>query len=201
MERANTDLIFNVAQLLKEQIGATRRLELSTPLLMLDDGSSLGDEGMELIARDLTGQAKVTKLKEGVLVQGDVEARVNMECSRCLDRFEVPVEAGLEEQFEPTVDVESGATVHRADSTETDGAFEIDPNHMMNLGEPIRQALLVALPMKPLCREDCKGICPQCGHNLNEAECGHTDEVLDERWAGLRALNLADFETKDNRAN
>src|SRR5688572_22968974 len=109
MERTNSDLIYNVAQLLKGPVGSTRRLSLDTPELMLDDGSSLDDESGELVARNLDGQVKVTKLRDGVLVQGDVEARVSLECSRCLDRFEVAVDAGLEEQFHPTIDVETGA--------------------------------------------------------------------------------------------
>ena len=199
MERTNSDLIYNVAQLLKEQVGSTRRLSLDTPELVLDDGSSLGDESGELVACALDGQVKVTKLRDGVLVQGDVEARVSLECSRCLDRFEMAVDAGLEEQFQPTIDVETGAPVRRGDDAETEGAFEIDANHLMDLGEPVRQALLVALPMKPLCREDCKGICPQCGANLNETDCGHTDEEEDNRWASLRELDLADFPTGERQ--
>jgi|SRR5687768_12180349 len=201
MERTNTDLIFNVAQLLKEQVGATRKFSLATDELMLDDGSSLGDSGGELVARDLDGEVKVTKLKDGVLVQGDVEAKVSLECSRCLERFDLAVDASLEEQFQPTIDVETGAPIRPDAIVETEGVFEIDANHMMDLGEPVRQALLVALPMKPLCREDCKGICPRCGANLNEIDCGHTDEQEDNRWDVLRELDLADFPTGENRAN
>jgi uncharacterized protein len=199
MERTNTDLIFNVAQLLKEQVGATRRLTLDTDELVLDDGFSSGDSGGQLVARDLGGEVKVTKLRDGVLVQGDVEARVNLECSRCLERFDLAVDAGLEEQFQPTIDVETGAPIRRDAAEESEGIFEIDANHMMDLGEPVRQALLVALPMKPLCREDCKGICPQCGANLNEIDCGHTDEQEDHRWDVLRELDLADFPTGERQ--
>jgi uncharacterized protein len=201
MENTNPDLVFNVAQLLKEPVGSTRKLSLESAELLLDDGASLGNEGDVLSARELEGQVKVTKLGDGVLVQGDVEAKVTLECSRCLETFEVGVDAGLEEQFQPTIDVDTGAPIHRADFEQTDGAFEIDANHMMDLAEPVRQALLVALPMKPLCREDCKGICPQCGVNLNEVDCGHTDESEDNRWAGLRELNLADFPADSNRGN
>jgi uncharacterized protein len=52
--------------------------------------------------------------------------------------------------------------------------------------------------MRPLCREDCKGLCPTCGANLNEVDCGHTQEADDDRWAGLRQLNLSDFPVDKN---
>jgi len=71
----------------------------------------------------------------------------------------------------------------------------------MDLTEPVRQALLVALPMKPLCREDCAGICPQCGANRNETQCGPAEETVDDRWSGLRSLRLEDFPASQNRAN
>jgi uncharacterized protein len=68
----------------------------------------------------------------------------------------------------------------------------------MDLTEPVRQALLVALPMRPLCREDCKGLCVVCGANLNYVDCGHRQEEADKRWDALRALNIADFPVDKN---
>src|SRR5436305_8145456 len=103
MERsANTHLIFNVAQLLKERIGSTRRLPIETPSLSL-----YGEDGNALEARNLEGSMKVTRLGDGVLVQGDVEADVNVQCSRCLDDITLHVDSSLEEQFQPTADVET----------------------------------------------------------------------------------------------
>jgi len=192
----NNDLVFNVAQLLKERVGATRRLKLESPSLTLFDEDA-GEEGT-LEASELTGEVKVTRLSEGVLVQGDVEANVHMLCSRCLDEITVPVDARLEEQFEPTVDVETGKAIAKVQSDEDDMSFMIDSNHLMDLTEPVRQALLVALPMRPLCREDCKGLCVVCGANLNNVDCGHRQEEADNRWDALRALNIADFPVDKN---
>ena len=201
--KSNLDLIFNVAQLLKEPVGSTRRLDLETPELTLYDetgGEASGGQA-KIDAHSVEGQVKVTTLRDNVLVQGDVTAEVSLECSRCLELFDLPVEATLEEQFQPTIDVYSEAPVRRDEHEQNDQAFDIDANHMMDLTEPVRQALLVALPMKPLCREDCKGICPQCGANLNESDCGHTEESVDDRWSGLRALQLEDFPVSENRTN
>jgi uncharacterized protein len=193
MDSTDNELTYNVAQLLKERVGSTRKLDLSTDLLPLYD-----EAGEEVDARDLKGTVKVTKLGEGVLVQGDVKAHVHVQCSRCLTDIDLPVDAQLEEQFRPTVDVETGRAVERKSYEEDDTAFDIDPNHMMDLTEPVRQALLVAMDMRPLCREDCKGLCPECGANLNEVDCGHEPTFEDARWAPLRDLKLTDFPVERN---
>jgi uncharacterized protein len=192
----NNDLVFNVAQLLKERVGSTRRLTLESPSLNLYDENT--EEGETLEARDVRGNAKVTRLNDGVLVQGDVEANVQLQCSRCLEDLSLPVEARLEEQFQPTVDVETGHAITRAEDEEDDTVFKIDANHLMDLTEPVRPALLVAIPMRPLCREDCRGLCPECGASLNYVDCGHNQESPDSRWEALKALNIADFPVDKN---
>lgn len=201
MDAPNSDLVFNVAQLLKEQVGATRKLNLNTAALALDDAEA-GDPGAGPVdACRLTGQAKVTRIGNALLVQGDVAAEVEVDCSRCLDRVSMPVEGTLEETYQPTVDVMTGAPVNRADYEENDAAFEIDANHMMDLSEPVRQALLVAMPMKPLCKADCKGLCPQCGANWNDGPCDCKAETVDDRWMGLRKLRLDEFPAGDTSLN
>jgi len=194
--KTNYDLVFNVAQLLKERVGSTRELNLESPSLKLDDENG-GEEGT-LEARDVKGNVKVTRLGDGVLVQGDVKANVQLQCSRCLDDISLPVDARLEEQYQPTVDVETGRPITRSEDEVDDTVFKIDANHMMDLTEPVRQALLVAIPMRPLCREDCKGLCLECGANLNYVDCGHRQVASDNRWDALRALNIADFPVDKN---
>jgi uncharacterized protein len=200
METSNTDLIFNVAQLLKEPLGSTRKADISTPELQL---SAEDDEpgGAALEAHDVKGKVKITRLSKDLLVQGTVTGDVELECSRCLDKFSLPVEAGLEEKYQPSVDVETGRPVKREAFEEDDSAFGVSPNHEMDLTEPIRQALLVALPLKPLCREDCAGLCPQCGANLNEGPCGCEPDTEDDRWAALRELKLEDLPAGDSNLN
>ncbi len=195
MDNSNADLVYNMSQLLKERVGSTRKLSLETPILVLDAvdgtvGARNADGGEALVARNLHGEAKATRLGDGLLVQGDVEAAVQLECSRCLDPFTAAVDASLEEQFRQTVEVETGHIIQRTEFEENDNIFDIDHNHLMDLSEPVRQALLVALPMKPLCREECAGICPECGANLNETDCGHKPQKVDTRWAGLLELRL-----------
>jgi uncharacterized protein len=200
MKGTNNDLVFNVAQLMKEPIGSTRKLELNTPELVLTNEDT-GAEAAALQARDLQGNAKVTRLSRDLLVQGQVAAEVLVECSRCLDQFWAPVEGKLEEEFQPSIDVETGRPVPRESDEENDTAFEISANHEMDLTEPVRQSIIVSLPLKPLCREDCKGLCPQCGANWNEGLCDCETEVIDNRWQALRELQLEDLPAGDNNLN
>jgi uncharacterized protein len=71
---------------------------------------------------------------------------------------------------------------------EDEEAFSIDRNHIVDLSELIRQTLLVNLPLQPLCRAECAGLCPQCGKNLNEGPCDCPTETVDPRFAALESL-------------
>ncbi|GAC1447213.1 MAG: hypothetical protein PVSMB4_01990 [Ktedonobacterales bacterium] len=73
-------------------------------------------------------------------------------------------------------------------AAEDELVFPIDQNHLLDLREAIRQNLLLALPMRTICREECAGLCPQCGHNLNAGPCGCEPEVVESRFETLRAL-------------
>jgi uncharacterized protein len=68
------------------------------------------------------------------------------------------------------------------------GSFTIDEHHILDLTEAIRQYIVTAMPMKSLCREDCAGLCPTCGKDLNQGKCGCKQEELDPRWAELLKL-------------
>ncbi len=202
MESTNNNLVFNVAQLMKEPLGSTRKFELYAPSLVLgDENTDTDSDALELQARDLEGKVKVTRLTRDLLVQGQVEGEVLVECSRCLDQFWTPIEASLEEKFQPIIDVETGRPVHRETDEDEDTAFEISANHEMDLAEPVRQSILVELPLKPLCKDNCKGLCSQCGANLNERACNCETETVDNRWEALRKLQLEDLPSGDSNVN
>jgi len=200
MDTSHIDLSFNVAQLLKEPVGAIRKLDFGTDLLVLSDRSIDPEDPTLIDARDVTGQAKVTRLSQDLLVQGNVTANVRLTCSRCLEEFMLPVQGTLEEKYQPSVDVVTGRPVQRALDEEDDSAFSINAAHEIDLAEPVRQALLVALPIMPLHSPDCAGLCPVCGANLNEGPHTHESDDVDNRWAGLRELRLDDFPA-DNGQN
>lgn len=172
-------MIYNVAQLLKAPVGTSMRVELDPA-----DDLTLDDEHVRL-AGDVAGSVKLHRTNQGILADGSVTAPVRLECDRCLDEYTVTTTFPLLEHFYPTIDVITGAPLPR-DPAEL--AFPIDHNHLLDLREAIRQNLLLSLPMRSLCREDCAGLCPQCGQNLNEGTCDCVPEVEDTRFDALRAL-------------
>ncbi len=174
------ELVFNVAGLLKEPVGATREYELHDPRLELD-----GD----VAASELEGRARLLRIGSGILATGDVSGEVNLECARCLVPIHRRVEAHIEEEYRPTVDLRTGAPMDGAlEGEEEEDFFRISSDHLLNLTEAIRQNLLVSLPMNPLCKPDCAGLCPVCGADLNVENCGHTLVRQDPRLSALASL-------------
>jgi uncharacterized protein len=169
---------FNVAQLLKEATGGTRKYELN---------ESIDDFDPELVIQaPIAGKVKFTKIPQGVLVIGQLKTVLELNCNRCLEVFELPAVIQLEEEFRSLVDLQTGA--HLPQSDEEDEAILINDKNLLDLYEVIRQALLLALPSQRLCQEDCQGLCMSCGKNLNEDDCGCPTESYDPRWDALKTL-------------
>lgn len=165
---------YNVAQLLQDDVGATRLHDLAAPAYTIDPG-------VEAIA-PVTGRVKLTRTNRGVLADVDMVTQLHLACSRCLEDVSVPLATRFTEEFYPTVDLRTGLAVK---TPEGGTGFMLDEAHELDLTEPIRQQVLLELPMKPLCRADCAGLCPTCGHNLNDGPCGCTREPADPRLGTL----------------
>ena len=164
---------WNVAGLLQDDVGAIRQYELAEPPYEVDPGV--------VAAAPVTGSVKLTRTNRGILADARIKTRVSQECSRCLEEVRTPVAARITEEFFPTVDLRTGAKV-----TQPDGeGYMLSDAHELDLTEPVRQAVLLEQPMKPLCRPDCRGLCPSCGQNLNERECACTPEPTDPRLSQL----------------
>lgn len=168
----------NVAQLLKEPTGGTRKYELNETLDDLDP--------LLVIQSPIVGRVKFTKILQGILAQGKFRTEVEVNCNRCLEPFDLPVAFEIEEEFRPSVDLQTGARLPQDE--EADEATQISEQNILDLSEVARQALLIAMPAAATCRPDCAGLCPHCGQNLNEGPCDCTDDTLDPRWASLRDL-------------
>jgi len=173
----------NVSQQLKEPIGSVREYHIDADLKILDDEER----------SHVQGEVKFTRTNRGILVQGKLETRIYCDCSRCLKRYSCPLHIDLEEEYFPVIDVSTGTPL---DIPDEPGSFTIDEHHILDLRESIRQNALLAIPMKPLCREDCRGLCPQCGTNRNENECNCNRETIDPRWAKLKSLNMKSKKAK-----
>jgi uncharacterized protein len=169
---------FNVAQLLKAAPGASREYEL-------DEDISGIDKDLDVSA-PLVGTVRFLRLGEGILVTGLVKTRVRAPCRRCLADVQVPVELHLEEQFRPSIDIISGRPVPLEVGQEE--ATKTDERHMLDLTEVVRQNLILALPMSFQCKEECRGLCPVCGRNLNDGNCSCQPAEGDSRLSVLRDL-------------
>jgi uncharacterized protein len=134
--------LINVAQLLKEPVGACRSYDISE---VMD----------EQAGGCVKGKITLIRSGQGILVQAELTVEIELTCSRCLDIFLFPMRFDIEEEFLSTVDISSGLPLPLSEES---AGFTIDNDHLLDLGELIRQYALLNLPMKPLCRPDCAGI-------------------------------------------
>ncbi|GAB4115910.1 MAG: DUF177 domain-containing protein [Roseiflexaceae bacterium] len=176
MSRAEHDLKFNVAQLLREPIGATRSYTFDEDRITLDETLTL---------RSIVGKVRFTRTASGVLADLKAKGQVEMECTRCLKPAQQTVEISFYDEFHSRIEVHTGMALPLPNEEDP---FYIDELHMLDVGEAIREYALMELPMRPLCKPDCKGLCPQCGVDRNVEQCQCEDGVIDERLAALRAL-------------
>jgi uncharacterized protein len=120
------------------------------------------------------------------LVEGHVQARLDLTCVRCLTPLVYRAEFELEEVYRPSIDVVTGLPLEI--DPEVEEYLWIDHNHILHLNESIRQSIIVSIPIAPICSDECRGLCPRCGKNLNEGPCCCSDEEIDPRWEPLKAL-------------
>ncbi len=151
-------LAHNIADLIQLSTGATLVVEL--------DGA-VPDLSPELdLAGPTTGRARLHRTQRGIVAQCQVTTAVRLECSRCLEPMIQPMQIKFDEEFViegPGVEIEPDV-------------FQVDEHHVLDLTEAIRQYLTLALPLAPICRTDCAGLCPDCGEPLAEGhECALGD--------------------------
>ena len=117
--------------------------------------------------------------------------RLEVECSRCVEPFEVPIDTTFDLRYVPqTENVGEG----EREIGEDDLAIAFYREGMLDLIDLMREQFVLAMPMKPLCREDCRGLCPECGTNLNKGQCDCAPRWEDPRLAALKSLLPRDKE-------
>jgi uncharacterized protein len=170
-------LTFPVARLLAEGPGASRAFPVAG--VMLD----LGDDLRQ--ADPIEGTVHAVRTNRGLLVTGRLETSLESQCSRCLKSIEVPVTLDLEEEALPSIDLTTGAPV---DTSAEPDVLRLSDHHELELGETVREAILLAEPIAPLCRPDCPGLCPVCGADLSTGAHDHADADIDPRLEVLRGF-------------
>ena len=118
-------------------------------------------------------------------VSGHVTTRLELECGRCLEPFEIPIDSAFELQYVPQ---SHNAGQGEREIAEDDLTTAYYRDNTLDLGALMREQFQLALPMKPLCSEDCQGLCATCGANLNTTTCACTREWIDPRLAGLKGF-------------
>lgn len=160
MEKILHPLRTNVGFFLNKPIGYSRDFEFNFPTIFIEP---------DLYARNLIGSYIFSRTREGLLLQASLEADVEGQCTRCLDSIPVHIQTKFEELyvFEPRL-------VEELDEEQVprDGYIE--------LGIPFRDYILIEVPINSLCSPDCKGICLECGQNLNKGTCEHNHSILFE---------------------
>ncbi|WP_344918105.1 YceD family protein [Streptosporangium oxazolinicum] len=151
--------------------GSMRRVNLALP--------APADIGVEMIGVpkdvDVELDIRLEAVMEGVLVTGTAQAPLRGECARCLEPVISRSEVGFQELFFYSAE----------DAAEGDPLLD---GELLDLEPVFRDAVVLTLPLSPVCGEDCAGLCAECGVRLADAEPGHGHEVIDARWAKLQGL-------------
>lgn len=147
-------------------------------------------EGCFFVA-PLQTRLRVVRVGEMVEVEGTVQSRVRLSCSRCLTEFEEPLVGHFALTYArqmPAVTDEAGG--EEVELTAEEMGLTLFHGEEIDLGEAVAEQVIMALPMRPLCSEMCRGLCPQCGANLNEVDCGCEQPVFNVKFAALKDIKL-----------
>lgn len=125
------------------------------------------DPGLEFDAGDLSGVVRLEKHGKDILVRGHLEGHLDLTCSRCLDYYAGPFTADFDLLLVPGPE----PMVPEEELTAADLDLDYVTGAMVDLEGIIREQIILTVPLKPLCREECRGLCPGCGANLNREAC------------------------------
>jgi len=168
--KKNDPLRLDVSYLLKGSPGTYKEFEFSFPQLNFTP---------ELTLVDILGKIAISVTEDGVVADGKLVALTQLACSRCLKDYWQPLEINFTEMFSAHP-AEAGKDELGEQKLPIDGAIDLTP--------VIRDYATLDIPIRQLCSEDCKGLCPVCGMNRNQEDCGHRQVSIDPRMAELQKL-------------
>ena len=187
-------LTFNVAGLLSDPAGSIRDIAIDIPPMVFevpfDPEFDAGGEPTQLhLTSPIHGSLKLTRTNRGLLVKGRLYSSMAQTCARCLRDIDWSVRLDVDEEALPSLDLLSGAPV---DTSAEPDSLRLNDHHELELEGVVRDAVLLAEPIAPLCRPDCPGLCIVCGLELSSGPHDHPDEDIDPRLEALRDLKLPD---------
>ena len=166
-------MLLNVSQLLMEASGSVREYELDERIGLLDNSRE------DLVS----GEVRLLKTTRSIWVSASFTSDVVDQCDRCLAPFSQSVHMDIEEEYFPALDPATGGRSQPENAD--DDTLYIDENQMLDLTPMVQEYASLDLPMKPLCKSDCAGLCPNCGVNLNDSVCQCDTALRDPRWGAL----------------
>ena len=173
-------MVMNVAQLLMEPSGSRREYLLDETITLFDDSEE----------QRVTGKVTLLRTNKSIWVSAELTSTVDCECGRCLTPISQHIEIGLEEEFFSVSDPMTGTEENPLDVDHQH--LYIDDKHTLDLSGTLRDYASMGVPMKPLCKPECAGLCQKCGANLNEGSCVCDRVSRDSRWnALLEAVPIA----------
>jgi uncharacterized protein len=174
-------LAWNVAGLLGDEPGADRVFDVDGVMMDLGDNLEL--------AQPIAGRVRLVRTNRGILAFADLHAALALECSRCLREIVHPVEVRLEEEYLPALDLATGRPLPIDDEPDV---ARLTDHHELDLEPAVRDAILLAEPIAPLCEPDCPGLCIVCGLRLDDGAHDHPGDDIDPRMEALRAFRAED---------
>ena len=153
--------------MLHQTVGYNRTFEFDFPSVQVSD---------DLDVSNMLGELRLTRTAQGLYATGEMSGTTRTECVRCLTPFDQRLTVHFDDLF-----------VYPPERA-TEALLAIPETGLLDLTPLTREYMLLDVPLRPLCRPDCRGLCPECGANRNETECEHVAPTTDPRLAGLRAL-------------
>jgi uncharacterized protein len=160
-------LRLNVGFLINAPVGESREIDFNVPHISWDD---------DLKLNNLMGTVRMTRTAQGLLAQVRLHATLLTECGRCLT------------EFQQLLDVDFTELYAFSRSSVTDSGLILPEDGHVDLAPLVREYMLLAIPITTLCKPDCKGLCLECGENLNESDHTHEGDLIDPRLEVLRTL-------------
>jgi uncharacterized protein len=159
---------FNVSHLVKAPIG-------TRDVVHLDMGAvTLGDD---LVLQYLRGEVSLTRITDGLMAEGQLDTAFDSECVRCLESFSLPLTVQIDDLTFALPQAPSKVSEYR-----------ISEHGWIYADEALREQIVLNVPLGVPCRPDCRGLCSQCGQNLNDGTCDCEEQTTDPRFEALRDL-------------
>jgi uncharacterized protein len=180
VDRVGDPLVFNVAGLMAEPPGTVRDYELPPTTIRLDDETET--------AEPASGRMRLTRTNRGLVVDARVHTALAGECSRCLRPIVTAVDARVDEEVLPSIDLATGSPVPPEEGGDLETA-RLSDHWELDMRPLLAAAISLEEPIAPLCEPECPGLCPECGQRLEPGH-GHGEEPIDPRLEALRAFRV-----------